>query len=85
MVVSVQVIDRVTAKPGRKLYELPTCFKWFVNGLLDGSLAFGGEESAGTYFVHLDGGIWTIDNDGIVPALLSAEITAPMGRDPCEL
>ena len=84
-VVSSQMIDRVTAKLGRKLYEVPVGFKWFVDGLLDGSLAFGGEESAGASFVRLDGSVWTTDKDGIVPALLAAEITARMGRDPGEI
>jgi phosphoglucomutase len=84
-VVSSQMIDRVTAKLGRKLYEVPVGFKWFVDGLLDGSLGFGGEESAGASFVRLDGSVWTTDKDGIVPALLSAEITARMGRDPGEI
>ena len=84
-VVSSQMIDRVAAKLGRKLYEVPVGFKWFVNGLLDGSLAFGGEESAGAAFLRRDGSVWTTDKDGIVPALLSAEITARMGRDPGEL
>lgn len=84
-VVSSQMIDRATAKLGRKLYEVPVGFKWFVDGLLDGSLGFGGEESAGASFVRLDGTVWTTDKDGIVPALLSAEITARMGRDPGEL
>ena len=84
-VVSSQMIDRVTAKLGRKLYEVPVGFKWFVDGLLDGSLGFGGEESAGASFVRLDGSVWTTDKDGIVPALLSAEITARMDRDPGEL
>ena len=84
-VVSSQMIDRVAAKLGRKLYEVPVGFKWFVDGLLDGSLGFGGEESAGASFVRLDGGVWTTDKDGIVPALLSAEITARMGRDPGEI
>jgi phosphoglucomutase len=83
-VVSSQIIDRVTAKLGRKLYEVPVGFKWFVPGLLDGSLAFGGEESAGASFARLDGSIWTSDKDGIVPALLAAEMTARMGRDPGE-
>jgi phosphoglucomutase len=81
-VVSSQMIDRVTAKLGRKLYEVPVGFKWFVDGLFDGSLGFGGEESAGASFVRQDGSVWTTDKDGIVPALLSAEITARMGRDP---
>jgi phosphoglucomutase len=81
-VVSSQMIDRVTTKVGRKLYEVPVGFKWFVDGLLDGSLGFGGEESAGASFVRLDGSVWTTDKDGIVPALLAAEITAKMDRDP---
>ena len=84
-VVSSQMIDRVTAKLGRKLYEVPVGFKWFVDGLQDGSLGFGGEESAGASFVRLDGRVWTTDKDGIVPALLAAEITARMGRDPGEI
>lgn len=83
--VSSQMIDRVTAKLGRKLYEVPVGFKWFVDGLLDGSLGFGGEESAGASFSRLDGSVWTTDKDGIVPALLSAEITARMDRDPDEI
>ena len=81
-VVSSQMIDRLTAKRGRRLYEVPVGFKWFVDGLLDGSLAFAGEESAGASFARLDGTVWTTDKDGIVPALLAAEITARMGRDP---
>ncbi len=84
-VVSSQMIDRVTAKLGRRLYEVPVGFKWFVDGLLDGSLGFGGEESAGASFARLDGTVWTTDKDGIVPSLLSAEITARMGRDPGEI
>jgi phosphoglucomutase len=84
-VVSSQMIDRVTAKLGRKLYEVPVGFKWFVDGLLDGSLGFGGEESAGASFARLDGSVWTTDKDGIVPALLAAEITARMDRDPGEV
>jgi phosphoglucomutase len=84
-VVSSQMIDRVTQKLGRKLYEVPVGFKWFVAGLLDGSLGFGGEESAGASFVRLDGTVWTTDKDGIVPALLAAEITARMGHDPGEI
>jgi len=84
-VVSSQMIDRVTAKLGRKLVEVPVGFKWFVKGLLDGSLGFGGEESAGASFSRLDGSVWTTDKDGIVPALLSAEITARLGRDPGEV
>ena len=84
-VVSSGMIDRVTAKLGRKLYEVPVGFKWFVDGLLDGSLGFGGEESAGASFLRLDGTVWTTDKDGIVPALLAGEITARMGRDPGEI
>src|ERR1700694_4136472 len=84
-VVSSQMIDRVSAKLGCRLYEVPVGFKWFVEGLLDGSLGFGGEESAGASFSRLDGTVWTTDKDGIVTALLSAEITARMGRDPGEI
>ncbi|MEO6354336.1 MAG: alpha-D-glucose phosphate-specific phosphoglucomutase, partial [Burkholderiaceae bacterium] len=84
-VVSSRMIDRITAKLGRRLYEVPVGFKWFVDGLLDGSLGFGGEESAGASFVRLDGSVWTTDKDGMVPALLAAEITARMGRDPAEI
>jgi phosphoglucomutase len=84
-VVSSQMIDRVVTKLGRKLYEVPVGFKWFVDGLLDGSLGFGGEESAGASFSRMDGTVWTTDKDGIVPALLAAEITARMGRDPGEI
>lgn len=84
-VVSSQLIDRVAAKLGRKLHEVPVGFKWFVEGLLDGSLGFGGEESAGASFVRRDGSVWTTDKDGIAPALLAAEITARMGRDPGEI
>jgi phosphoglucomutase len=79
------MIDRVTAKLGRKLYDVPVGSKWFADGLLDGSLGFGGEESAGAAFIRLNGSVWTTDKDGIVPALLSAEITARMGRDPGEI
>ncbi len=84
-VVSSQMIDRVTAKLGRRLYEVPVGFKWLVDGLLKGSLGFGGEESAGASFLRRDGSVWTTDKDGIVPALLSAEITAKTGRDPGEI
>jgi len=84
-VVSSRMIDLVTAKLGRKLFEVPVGFKWFVSGLLGGSLGFGGEESAGASFSRLDGSVWTTDKDGIVPALLSAEMTARMGRDPGEM
>jgi phosphoglucomutase len=81
-VVSSAMIDRVSRRIGRTVYEVPVGFKWFVNGLVDGSLGFGGEESAGASFSRLDGSVWTTDKDGIVPALLSAEITARTGRDP---
>ena len=84
-VVSSALIDRITAKLGRKLFEVPVGFKWFVDGLLDGSLGFGGEESAGATFLRLDGGVWTTDKDGFIPCLLAAEITARTGRDPGEL
>ena len=83
-VVSSQMIDRVTANLGRKLVEMPAGFKWFADGLFDGALGFGGEESAGASFLRLDGSVWTTDKDGIVAALLSAEITARLGRDPGE-
>jgi phosphoglucomutase len=84
-VVSSQMIDRVATKLGRKLCEVPVGFKWFVDGLLDGSLGFVGEESAGASFSRKDGTVWTTDKDGIVPSLLSAEITARTGRDPGEI
>ncbi len=81
-VVSSSMIDRVTERLGRKLYEVPVGFKWFVDGLFDGSLGFGGEESAGAAFLRHDGSVWTTDKDGLVAALLSAEICARRGRDP---
>ena len=84
-VVSSQMIDRVTARLGRKLVEMPVGFKWFVQGLNDGSLGFCGEESAGAAFLRTDGTVWTTDKDGITAALLSAEITARTRRDPGEL
>jgi phosphoglucomutase len=84
-IVSSQMIDRVSERLGRTLYEVPVGFKWFVDGLLDGSLGFGGEESAGASCLRLDGTAWTTDKDGIVPALLSAEITTRIGRDPAEI
>jgi phosphoglucomutase len=83
-VVSSAMIDRVTATLGRRLYEVPVGFKWFVDGLLDGSLAFAGEESAGATFARLDGSVWTTDKDGFVPCLLAAEMTARTGREPGE-
>ena len=81
-VVSTQLIDRVVARLERKLFEVPVGFKWFSQGLLDGSLGFGGEESAGAAFLCRDGTTWTTDKDGLIAALLSAEITARCGRDP---
>jgi phosphoglucomutase len=83
-VVSTQLIDRIVGPLGRRLYEVPVGFKWFSDGLLAGSLGFGGEESAGASFLRRDGSVWTTDKDGIVPALLSAEITARTGRDPAQ-
>ena len=83
--VSTSLIDRVAKRLGRRLYEVPAGFKWFVDGLFSGALGFGGEESAGASFLRRDGAVWTTDKDGIVPALLSAEMTARRGRDPGEL
>src|SRR5215471_3189642 len=83
--VSSSMIDRVAAKLARKLYEVPVGFKWFVDGLLNSSLGFGGEESAGASFLRQDGAVWTTDKDGIILALLAAEITARSQRDPAEL
>jgi phosphoglucomutase len=82
--VSSSIIDRVTADAGRRLTEVPVGFKWFVPGLLDGSIAFGGEESAGASFLRRDGSVWTTDKDGIILALLASEITAVTGRTPAE-
>jgi phosphoglucomutase len=84
-VVSSGMIDCVAAKLGRPLYEVPVGFKWFVEGLGDGSLGFGGEESAGASFLRRDGGVWTTDKDGIIASLLAAEMTVMSGRDPGEL
>jgi phosphoglucomutase len=84
-VVSTRLIDLVTKRLGRSLYEAPVGFKWFADGLLDGSLGFGGEESAGASFLRRDGSVWTTDKDGIVPALLAAEMTARTGSDPGRL
>jgi phosphoglucomutase len=81
-VVSTALIDRVAKRLGRKLYEVPVGFKWFAPGLFDGSLGFGCEESAGASLLRRDGAVWTTDKDGLVPALLSAEITARAGKDP---
>jgi phosphoglucomutase len=82
--VSSALIDRVVAKLGRKLYEVPVGFKWFAPGLFDGSVCFGGEESAGASFLRRDGRVWTTDKDGIIMDLLAAEITARTGKDPGE-
>ncbi|MFE5022747.1 phosphoglucomutase (alpha-D-glucose-1,6-bisphosphate-dependent) [Streptomyces sp. NPDC056656] len=82
--VSSAVIDRIVASLGRELLEVPVGFKWFVPGLVDGSVAFGGEESAGASFVRKDGGVWTTDKDGILLALLAAEITAVTGKTPSQ-
>jgi phosphoglucomutase len=84
-VVSSSIIDRVTAKFGRTLVEVPVGFKWFVSGLLDGSLGLGGEESAGASFLRRNGKVWTTDKDGIIMGLLATEILARTGRDPSEL
>jgi phosphoglucomutase len=84
-VVSSSMIDRVADKLGRRLVEVPVGFKWFVEGLGDGSLGFGGEESAGASFLRMDGSVWTTDKDGIILGLLAAEMTATGGRDPGEL
>jgi phosphoglucomutase len=82
--VSSSMIDRVAASIGRRLAEVPVGFKWFVDGLVDGSYGFGGEESAGASFLRMDGSVWTTDKDGIILDLLAAEITAKTGRDPGE-
>jgi phosphoglucomutase len=83
--VSSALIDRVAARLGRRLAEVPVGFKFFVHGLLDGSLGFGGEESAGASFLRRDGGVWTTDKDGIIACLLAAELTARLGRNPSEV
>ncbi|HUS07342.1 MAG TPA: hypothetical protein VMZ52_13635, partial [Bryobacteraceae bacterium] len=84
-VVSSSMIDRVTARSRRRLYEVPVGFKWFVDGLSDGSLGFTGEESAGASFLRKDGGVWSTDKDGLILGLLAAEMTARRQRDPAEL
>ena len=81
-VVSSSMIDRVTARIGRKLKEVPVGFKWFVDGLVNGALGFGGEESGGASFLRRDGSVWTTDKDGIIMGLLAAEMTAVTGKDP---
>jgi phosphoglucomutase len=83
--VSSSMIDRVASSLGRRLWEVPVGFKWFVPGLVDGSVAFGGEESAGASFLRMDGTTWTTDKDGILLALLASEIRAVTGRSPSEL
>ena len=83
--VSSEMIDRVANRLGRRLYEVPVGFKWYVDGLVNGTLGFGGEESAGASFLRHDGTVWTTDKDGMAPALLSVEMTARTGRDPGEL
>jgi phosphoglucomutase len=83
--VSSSVIDRVAADLGRRLEEVPVGFKWFVTGLLEGTLGFGGEESAGASFLRRDGTVWTTDKDGLIPCLLAAEMKARTGRDPGEI
>ena len=83
--VSSSMIDRVAGKLGRKVYEVPVGFKWFVDGLLSGSMGFAGEESAGASFLRKNGDVWTTDKDGLIPALLSAEITAATEKDPGEI
>ena len=84
-IVSSGMIDRVAAKAGRRLIEVPVGFKWFCGGMLDGSLGFGGEESAGASFLRRDGSVWTTDKDGLIMGLLAAEITARTGQDPNQL
>jgi phosphoglucomutase len=83
--VSSSMIDRIADDLGRPLLEVPVGFKWFVKGLLDGSLGFGGEESAGASFLRMDGRTWCTDKDGIILCLLAAEMTARTGRDPAEI
>jgi phosphoglucomutase len=83
--VSSRMIDRVTKKLNHPLYEVPVGFKWFVDGLINGSLGFVGEESAGASFIRLNGEVWTTDKDGFIPALLAAEMTATLNRDPGEI
>jgi phosphoglucomutase len=84
-VVSSSMIDRVAARLGRRLVEVPVGFKWFVDGLLNGSLGFGGEESAGASFLRRDGGVWSTDKDGLILGLLAAEMTAVTEKDPGEI
>src|SRR5207344_776717 len=83
-VVSSSIMDKVVRKLGRRLIEVPVGFKWFVEGLLDGSCGFGGEESAGASFLRFDGTVWTTDKDGMILALLASEILAKTGRSPSQ-
>jgi phosphoglucomutase len=83
--VSSSIIDRVVADLGRRLLEVPVGFKWFVEGLVDGSVGFGGEESAGASFLRRDGSVWTTDKDGIISCLLAAELTAKVRKNPAEV
>jgi phosphoglucomutase len=83
--VSSSIIDRVVADLGRRLVEVPVGFKWFVDGLVDGTIGFGGEESAGASFLRRDGSVWTTDKDGLIACLLAAELTAKLGRNPAEV
>ena len=83
--VSSSIIDRVVADLGRRLVEVPVGFKWFVDGLVDGSIGFGGEESAGASFLRRNGSVWTTDKDGLIACLLAAELTAKLGRNPSEV
>src|SRR4029077_1201502 len=82
--VSSSMIDRVAGRLSRRLIEVPVGFKWFVDGLIDGSIGFCGEESSGATFLRRDGAVWTTDKDGLVPDLLAAEMTARTGKDPGE-
>ena len=84
-VVTTQLVDRIAHKLGRMVYEVPVGFKWFVDGLADGSLGFAGEESAGASFLRMNGSVWTTDKDGFIPALLAAEMTARTERDPADI
>ena len=80
--VSTSMLDRVAADLGRRLLEVPVGFKWFVSGLVDGTLGFGGEESAGASFLSRDATVWSTDKDGLIACLLAAELTAKAGHNP---
>ncbi|HMU66019.1 MAG TPA: alpha-D-glucose phosphate-specific phosphoglucomutase, partial [Cellvibrionaceae bacterium] len=82
--VSSAMIDKVARRLGRPLLEVPVGFKWFAPGLFDGSLGFGGEESAGASFLCRDGSVWSTDKDGLIPCLLAAEMTAANGQNPAQ-